>query len=143
MKIEEILEKWNKDSEIDKTELGLEAIHIAKLHHKYYSIYIGEKLLLRKQEAELKSLKLDKYEFFSMGPTKDTPKDWELPPRGKILKQDMPMYLEADKDIINLSLKIGYTQEKVEMLESIIKSIMNRGFHVRAAIDFYRFTQGG
>ena len=143
MTIDEILENWNVDSKIDKTELGDAALDIPKLHHKYYQIYVKEKMLLRKQESELKQLKLDKYEFLTQGPNEETKdKGWKLPPKGMILKGDIPMYLEGDQDIINLSLKIGYQQEKLELLDSIIKSVMNRGFLIKSAIDWQKFTMG-
>jgi hypothetical protein len=54
----------------------------------------------------------------------------------------MPMYMEGDQDIIDLSLKIGLQQEKVDLLESIIKSLTNRGFNIKASIDWYKFTMG-
>ena len=143
MKLESIYEEWSKDSEIDMTDLGNEAIKIPKLHHKYFQVYSSEKLLLRKYEAEMKTMKLAKYEFYTQGPSKETQeKGWQLPARGMILKQEMPMYLEGDKDIINLSLKIGMQQEKVELLESIIKSLTNRGFQIKSAIDWNKFTMG-
>lgn len=143
MKLEEIFEHWKKDSEIDKTELGEEALKIAKLHHKYYQILVGEKLLLRSHEFDMKRLKLEKYEFFSQGPNEETQeKGWKLPAKGLILKADIPMYMDADEDIIKLSLKIGILQEKIELLESIIKTLMNRGYNVKAAIDFYKFING-
>ena len=143
MKLESIYEEWSKDSEIDMTDLGNEAIKIPKLHHKYFQVYSSEKLLLRKYEAEMKTMKLAKYEFQTQGPSKETQeKGWQLPARGMILKQEMPMYLEGDKDIINLSLKIGMQQEKVELLESIIKSLTNRGFQIKSAIDWNKFTMG-
>lgn len=59
-----------------------------------------------------------------------------------ILKGDLPMYLDADQDVVNLSLKIGYQQEKLELLDSIIKTIMNRNFIIRNAIDWQKFTMG-
>jgi hypothetical protein len=34
-------------------------------------------------------------------------------------------------------------QEKVDLLESIIKSIHNRGYQLKTALDFLRFTMGG
>ena len=143
MKIEEISSQWKEDCEIDRTELGDEALKIAKLHHKYYQIYISEKLLLRSHEAEMKQLKLDKYEFYTQGPNEETrAKGWELPPKGLILKADIPMYMEADKEIIKLSLKIGLQQEKIEFLESILKSLNNRGYNIKAAIDWIKFTNG-
>jgi hypothetical protein len=143
MKIEEIFEQWEQDSKIDKTELGDAALDIPKLHHKYFQILVNEKMQLRKLEAEFKRLKLDKYEFFTQGPNEDTKdKGWKLPPKGMILKGDIPMYMEADEDIINISLKIGLQQEKVELLDSIVKTIINRNFVIRNAIDWQKFTMG-
>ena len=144
MKTEEIFELWEKDSHIDKTELDDESLKIPKLHHKYYQILIGERVRLRNLENEMKSLKLEKYEFFTQGHNEETKsKGWRLPPKGMILKADIPMYMEADKEIIDLSLKIGIQQEKLELLESIIKTLNNRGYNIRAAIDFIKFTNGG
>ena len=142
MRFEELFSEWEKDSVIDKTELADEAIKIPKLHHKYYSLLSKERASLKRLELDMKHLKLDKYEFYTMGPNEDTPKDWKLPPRGMILKTDIPMYIEGDKEIIDLSLKIGLQQEKVDLLESIIKSLTNRGFQIKAAIDWYKFTMG-
>jgi hypothetical protein len=143
MKIEDILDQWKNDSYIDRTELGDAALVIPKLHHKYYQIYINEKLTLRSQEADMKKLKLEKYEFFSQGHTEQTRNlGWELPARGLILKADIPMYMDADKELIKLSLKIGIQQEKIELLESIIKSLTNRGYQIKSAIDWVKFTMG-
>ena len=144
MKIEDILEQWNEDSQIDRTELGEEALKIPKLHHKYYQIYVQERLQLRALEANMKQLKLDKYEFFTQGPNEETQqKGWQLPAKGLILKSDIPMYMDADSDIIKLSLKIGLQQEKIELLESIIRSFQNRGYNIKSAIEWHRFTMGG
>jgi hypothetical protein len=61
----------------------------------------------------------------------------------RILKSDIPMYIDADPDIIKLSLKIGLQSEKIELLESIIKSITNRGYAIKTAVDFLRWSSGG
>ena len=144
MKIESIFDEWEKDSQIDRTELGDEAVKIPKLHHKYYKVFVSERLLYRKLEADLKQLKLEKYEFYTQGPTKEQKdKGWELPARGLILKGDIPTYIDADRDIVELSLKIGFQLEKIELLESIIKSLTNRGFQIKSAIDWHKFTMGG
>jgi hypothetical protein len=59
-----------------------------------------------------------------------------------VLKGDIPMYLDADDDIINITLKVGLQQEKIELLESIIKLVMNRNYIIRNAIDWQKFTMG-
>lgn len=144
MKIEEIVAAWEEDSKIDPTELGAEALKISRLHSKYMNFLSEERLRLRKFESELKILRKDKYEMYTMGPTKEH-KDlgWEMPARGMILKQDVPVYMESDREIVQLSLKIGMQQEKVEMLDSIIRSIMSRGYQLKTALDHLKFTMGG
>lgn len=143
MKVDEILDSWKEDSVIDNTELGDEAMKIAKLHHKYYQILINERFVLRSHEAEMKKLKLSKYEFFTQGPDEDSNrKGWKLPAKGLILKADIPMYMDADEDIIKLSLRIGLQQEKIDLLESIIKTIMNRGYNLKVALEWQRFING-
>jgi len=144
MKFEDIFAAWEKDSTIDRTELADESLKIPKLHHKYYTIFVAEKAALRKLEADMKKLKLDKHEFFTLGPNEETKdKGWRLPARGMILKADLPLYMEGDQDIIDLSLKIGMQQEKVEFLESILKTFQTRGYIIKNAIDFTKFTMGG
>jgi hypothetical protein len=143
MTIEELQAEWDKDTQIDRTELGQEAIKIPQLHSKYYKIYSTSRLQLRKWESEFKVLKLEKYEFYTMGPTEDTEeKGWKLPPRGAILKAEVNNYIDADPDIIKASLKIGLQQEKIQFLEDIIKSLVNRGFQIQAAISWEKFKVG-
>jgi hypothetical protein len=143
MKLEDIHELWGNDSKIDHTELSHEALRIPQLHHKYLKIFTNERLVLRKYETDLKRLRLDKYEFYTQGPTQETHDlGWKLPPIGKILKTDANNYVDSDNDIINLTLKVGLQQEKVELLESIIRSLNNRGYLIKSAIDFEKFKVG-
>ena len=39
MKIDDIYAEWEKDSQINRSELGDEALNIPKLHHKYFKIF--------------------------------------------------------------------------------------------------------
>ena len=143
MKLESIFELWDQDSKIRREDLSEESLKISTLHSKYHKIYTQERLTLRKYEHELKQLKLDKYEFYTQGPTKETmDKGWQLPPIGKVIKSDVDKYMDADKDLIQLSLKIGVQHEKIELLESILKTIHNRGFQIKNAIDWIKFTSG-
>ena len=120
------------------------SLNIPRLHHKYYTMLIAERSALRKLEHEMKQLKLDKHEFYAHGHTDETrEKGWKLPPRGLILKNDVPMFVDADKDIINLSLRIGVQQEKVEFLDSVIRTLNTRNFLIKNYIDYMKFINGG
>lgn len=143
MKLEDIFTEWETDSNIDITELGEESLKISKLHHKYFRILSNERMQYKKLEAELKMLKLEKHEFYTQGPTKETmEKGWQLPAVGKILRSDVNNYIDSDKDIVNLSLKIGMQLEKIDLLESIIKVIINRGYNLKVALDWEKFKMG-
>lgn len=143
MKLDAIFDEWEKDSVVNREALDDEALRISKLHHKYHKIFTNERLVLRKYEAELKTLRLDKFEFYTQGPTKEThAKGWQLPAIGKILKSDANTYVDADKDVVELSLRIGLQNEKISLLESIIRTITNRGYQLRVAVDWIKFTSG-
>lgn len=143
MKLDNIIELWAEDSKIKREILDEESLRIPKLHHKYHTILTHEKLSLRKLEMDLKVLRLEKFEFYTQGPTKETDaKGWKLPDIGKIIKTDVEKYIEADKDIIELSLRIGLQHEKVALLDSILKTIMTRNFVIKNAIDFVKFSNG-
>lgn len=143
MNIEELMEMWDTDSYIDPTELGDMSRIIPKLHAKYYNILIREKLKLRRFEAQMKTLKLEKHEFYTQGPNEETrAKGWKMPAKGMILKADLPLYMEADEDIITLSLKIGIQQEICSFLDSAIWQLKDRGYNIKNAIEWHKFTHG-
>jgi hypothetical protein len=144
MTLEEIFDLWRDDAEVNRSELGQSALDLAKLHHKYYQIFSKERLLLTKLKAELKQLKLEKQEFYIDGPTEEhIERGWKLPAKGRILRSDAGNYVDADSDVIQFTLKIAYQQEKVDLLDSIIKIISNRGFQIKSAIDWEKFKVGG
>ena len=143
MKLEEIFTEWEKDSNIDITELGEESLKISKLHNKYFRILSYERMQYKKLDAELKMLRLEKHEFYTQGPTKETmERGWKLPAVGKILRSDVNNYIDSDRDIVNLSLKIGMQIEKIDLLESIIKVIINRGYNLKVDLDWEKFKMG-
>ena len=143
MKIEEIEENWVIDSKIDDTNLSASGAKIGILHAKYSSIYWREKLLLIKFKAEYKELKLEKYEFLT-NPTEEKFKlGWELPSKGRILKQEVQTYLDGDKDLIKFELKIGVQEEKVAYVKSILDSLNGRNYIISNIIADRKFMSGG
>jgi hypothetical protein len=143
MKLEEIYNLWAEDSEIDTTVIDRVAVTIPKLHHKYMQILSNERLQLRKLESDYKQLYHLKFEYFMGTLDRETLEErgWKPNPRA-ILKSDIPMHIDSDQDIINLTLKISYQKEKSTVLESIIKIISERGWQVRNYIDWQRFKNG-
>ena len=143
MKIEEIIQIWTEDSKIDRTELGEESVKIPQLHAKYYKMFSIERLNLRKLEFEYKTLYKQKWDYFQGHMDMDQLKElgWDPNPL-KIIKQDLGLYIDSDRQIIEHNMRIALAKEKVEFLESAIKSLTSRGFNIKAAIDWEKFKVG-
>lgn len=143
MKLDDIEKLWAVDVVIDKTDIDSEALKIPYLHAKYWKILINEKLHLRKlkdQQAQLKKLKTDYYGGkFSEQDYKET--GWPII-HNLILKTDIPLHMDSDNDVIDLNIKVTHQEEKCKFLEDIIKSLHTRGFLLKNAIDFIKFTNG-
>lgn len=143
MTLEEIEALWEQDSKLDSEELGNEALRIPQLHSKYWKLLARENLWQQKLQTDYDVLRLDKYEFYTMGPSEEQVKmGWVLPSRGSVIKSEAEKYLQADQDLIALSLKIGVQREKVRLLESILTNINNRSFFIKNKIEFEKFRNG-
>lgn len=143
MKLEDIVSEWDKDCKMDETELGDESVKIPVLHNKYLKIFIGENAQLKRLFAQRAKLKRTLTEYYLGELDRD-----ELEELGrdqfykKILKNEIDTYIESDDQFIDLNLKLALQQEKVNYIEAVIKSINNRGFQIKNALDWLRFTNG-
>jgi len=70
-----------------------------------------------------------------------TRRGWE-PFQLKVLKQDLDMYIQSDSDVTKIDDRITLQKEKVDYLASIVKSISGRGWEIKNAIEWRRFTSG-
>jgi hypothetical protein len=143
MTLEQIQELWSKDAPVDRTELGDEAIKIPQLHSKYFKIYSTERLILKKMELESKQMWKDLWSYYQghMDYEDLTERGWDQI-NTIILKADLNIHIDSNKDWINNNLKLAYQREKVDFLEAIIKSLNNRGFNINAAISWEKFKVG-
>jgi hypothetical protein len=143
MKLEDILSEWTKDSKIDNTELDKESLKIPALHNKYLKMYTSENLKLKRMMHDFKDLERDKFEYYSGKMCQEdlTERGWSQFDH-KLLKQDIPRYLESDRELITILLKIDYQREKVETVKSIMSSINGRSFNISNAIKWQQFLNG-
>jgi len=143
MEIDDIHDLWNVDSKIDDLELDQESLKIPQLHSKYMRIITEENSILGKMMYAHKMLERDKFEYYTGKMCDEDLKErgWE-PLNLKIMKNDVPRYIEGDKDIIRGLMKISDYREKVTLLKSIIDSINSRSFIITNAIKWKKFISG-
>ena len=143
MKFEEIQKLWTSDCNIDETELAQESVKIPQLHNKYLILYSNEKLRLKTQRFEHSKLVKLKKEYFGgrMSQEELEAVDWE-PFQYKLLKADVEQYVDADDNVIESKKILALQEEKVDYLEAIVKGLSTRGYLIKNAIDWKRFTEG-
>ena len=143
MTLNELIEQAKQDLKFDDTELDQESLRIPQLHNKYLNFYHEEKLRYQGYKTNYSKMFKLKWEYYTGKLSEDQLKElgWE-PFDLKILRQDVDIYLESDKELIELKSKMSIQEEKVEYLNSIVKGITNRQFHIRDAIAWRKFLNG-
>ena len=140
MDLEQLQELVDKDLTINDTELDLEALKTPQLHNKYMKYLTKFKLMLSRAETEYNTLKRDKWEYYT---GKSPAEVYALKPFDlKILKTDIDKYLDSDEDLQRQKQKVDYLQTTVDFLDRTIRQISNRGFLIKDAIDWRKFTSG-
>lgn len=140
MNLDEIQLLWAEDSKLDPDNLHNESIKIPSLHSKYYNIYNNIVLLKKMEENKYKILKKEKWLYYT---GKADPEVYKTNPFDhKVLKPDIDKYMDADEEIMRIISKIDYYQTMLSFLDSILKTILNRTYQIKNAIEFMRFTAG-
>ncbi len=140
MNIEEYIDDWQRDSSIDRTELGIESLKIPTLHSKWLRCLTKERQKLKSLQVKKQILNKTLHEYFSGD--LNNPEDLNFIKREpflkKVLRTDLSSYIDTDSEMINLNLKIIYHQELVDVLDEILKAINGRNWIIRNAVDWYK-----
>ncbi len=143
MNLENLKELITKDSQIDSTELGIESLKIPQIHSKYLTILSDVKLLLTKQQNDLAVLKLRKWKIYTGKASQEELESWgEEACDFTLLKSDVEQFVEADPKVIELKAKIAVSEVKLSMVEEFIKSVNNRNFMIKSAIEWQKMMNG-
>ena len=140
MDLNELQNDVERDLKIDDTELDLESIRTPQLHNKYLKHYTKYSLQLKKAQDNYKELYRIKWEYYT---GKAEPSVYQAQPFDlKILKSDVGIYLDADKDLQEVGHKEAYLAAVVTYLEKVLREINNRNWNIRNAIEWKKFLHG-
>ena len=141
MNLDKIQEMWQNDSVIDPDNLHDESLKIPQLHSKYYTVYNTITLLREKARTQYNKIKLERYNYYT---GKAEPEVYEKDPFPyKVREKDaIQRHLEADERLIAIDMKIRYYDATLKFLEEIIKTISNRTYQIKNAIEWHKFQTG-
>jgi hypothetical protein len=146
LELQNILDEWSKDCEINDMKLDETSRETPKLHSKYLSILSNYKLMLKRAEFKQKELLKDKWLYYNGKLSEEELKEkgWNPDPFNglKILKGEMDYYYDSDVDIQRSEEKIQYYKTTIDALQDIIDNIKWRHQNIKNIIEWKKFQSG-
>ena len=140
MTLDELKKIAYKDLPVDHDHLDTEALKNQELYAKFIDYKTNFEFLLAKAKGEYKVLYRDKWEYY--GGKADAKIYATKPFDLKVLKGDLNIYIESDKEIIDAENKIVYLETVTKYIDGVLKSIQSRGWDIKNAIEWKKFEAG-
>jgi len=140
MNLDELKLQVSQDLRVDDEHLDTESLKNQEIKAKYLEHKSKFELLLFKAKGDYKRLYREKWEYYG---GKSDAKIYATKPFDlKVLKTDLAIYISADEEIIDAENKIGYLETVIDYIKGVIKSVDNRGWDIKNAIEWKKFEAG-
>ena len=140
MNMDELKLQVSQDLRVNDEHLDTESLKNQEIKAKYLEYKSKFELLLFKAKGDYKRLYREKWEYY--GGKADAKIYASKPFDLKVLKTDLGVYISADEEIIDAENKIGYLETVVDYIKGVIKSVDNRGWDIKNAIEWKKFEAG-
>ena len=140
MTLDELKLQVSQDLKVDDEHLDTESLKNQEIKATYLDHKSKFELLLFKAKGDYKRLYREKWEYY--GGKADAKIYATKPFDLKVLKTDLGVYISADEEIIDAENKIGYLETVVDYIKGVIKSVDNRGWDIKNAIEWKKFEAG-
>ena len=139
--LDKIQSMWQEDCKIDIDNMHEESIKVPQLHSKYHEILNNLILLRTKAQKIQKSVRHERYEYYS---GKADPDVYEREPFPKKVRDNDALirYMDADDRVSDANLKVEYYDVMINYTESILKQISNRTYQIKNSIESHKFQAG-
>lgn len=144
MNLEQLMEQWKADSQIDDNHLGEASTYTPNLHSKYIDIMVSYKLKLAKIRGEYNMLRKNKFRYYRGELSRQELEDlgWVQWQGVKPLKNEMDEFLQGDTELVQMEQKVEYLNTVVYFLEEVLKQIRARDWQIRTHVDWKKFLVG-
>jgi len=146
MTLDELKEEWKKDCEIDDIELDKSSLELPRLHAKYSELLTDTVVSHKNLQLRYSILLKDKWLWFNGKMDEETIKEkgWSDDPFDglKIMKNDMQIFFNADKDLQKLNAQTEYYQIMIDFLKRCMENITWRHQTIKNTIEWRKFMAG-
>lgn len=143
--LEDIKALWAEDSKVNRYKLADELVRIPLLHCKYLDILSSTKIKYRKAESDLVRMRAVRWKYFRGEMTREELSEygWKQFQGTKPIKSEMESLLSGDEELLVFEEKREYLKICLEVVEMIMKDIMQRTYNFRTIQDVVKFEAGG
>jgi len=140
MTLDELKQQVREDLKVDDEHLDTESLKNQEIKATYLDHKSRYELLLYRAKGDYKRLYREKWEYY--GGKADAKIYASKPFDLKVLKTDLAVYITSDEEVIDAENKIGYLETVVDYIKGVIKSVDNRGWDIKNAIEWKKFEAG-
>lgn len=142
--LEEILDMWEKDCQIDDNHLDQSSTDSPKLHSKYIRLLTEAKLKSTKLGIDYANLRKLKFRYYrgEMSREELAELGWSQWQGNKPIKSEMDEFLKGDTDLTKIQSRLDYLKVMIETLESIMTEIKGRAWTIKNTIAWKQFIAG-
>lgn len=140
-KMNKLKEDSLKDLEIQDFDLDTASLKTPVLFGKYNNLYSDEAANFRSLLKAKDKVFVERSKFLLGKQNNKYYSDYGLQPE-KILKSELDIYIKVDPIYSIMNEIVSLQKIYVDSIEKITKEITGRGYHIKAAIDWRKFTSG-
>ena len=141
--LEEIEKMWETDRKMFRDKLSEHNLDIPNLHGRYMTIYNTERIFRKTLKIKKRRLYMTLRSYFSGTLDKMTLDKYGWIPYGvKVLKSDLDIHIESHEDFCDIEKQVEVSNIKINLLEQILRLIMNRGFQIKNEIELVKWESG-
>jgi len=141
MKLRELQTMVEEDSELDISSLDQHSLETAKLQSKYYILYSRFLAEQKANKYDLDNLLVLKGKYYKgqADPAVYKEKPFNL----KLTNAQVDAHVRADPDVLKLQKAMDMLDIKLELIKDMKRSLEQRNWTIRNAIEFIKFKAGG
>lgn len=130
------------DLTLDKSNLDEESARTAQLHNKYLNFYLDETSRLDELKRKFDILWLKQTLYYLGRSTPEIYKEKPFDLKVKPIKSEVEQWLRADDSVQACDVLVKDQEKIVKYLNDQLKQINQRGYEIRAMIDWIKFKNG-
>jgi hypothetical protein len=139
--LSDLIKIAEEDMHLDKSKLDNESLRVPKLHNKWLRFLYERKEELFAAELNKKSIYKTLWLYYNGKAVDSVYKEkgnFDI----RVMKADIPMFIEDDAEMKNIDSKIFIIKQELEFIHKTLEEINRRSFHISNALKAISFLNG-